>query len=151
MRLHDYLKPESLRLGLEAREKNEAIAELAETLRGHPDVADYEEFLGAVYAREMSGTTGIGDCIAIPHARTDSVRRFVAALGVSAEGVEFQAADGKPVSLMILMGIPTAEVKAYLRLLARLSLLLKQPQFVERVVTARSPEDVIDALAEHEA
>jgi PTS system fructose-specific IIC component len=99
----------------------------------------------------MQSTTAIGGGVAIPHARTDCVERFVAALGVAPAGVDFQSLDGRPVQLMIVMGIPTAAVRAYLRLLARLSLLLKQPQFVERVVAARAPEDVIDALAAHEA
>ena len=151
MKLHDYLTEDTVLLDLKSREKNELIAEIAMSLRPDPGVEDYEEFLGSVFAREMGSTTGIGDGVAIPHARTDSVRHFVAAMGVLPEGVDFTAVDGKPVRLVILMGIPTPEVKAYLRLLAHLSLLLKQRDFMKRVLDARSPREVLDVLVDYEA
>jgi PTS system fructose-specific IIC component len=151
MKLYEHLNEETILLDIKSREKTEAIAEVAERLRNHASMSDFDAFLGAVYAREMDGTTGIGGGVAIPHARTDSVRSFVAALGLCREGLDFAAVDGRPVKIVILMGIPLAEVKAYLRLLAHLSLLLKQPEFLERLLMGKSAQEVIDALAAHEA
>jgi len=151
MKLHECLSEETIVLGLRSREKNEAIAEVAGPLRSVAAVTDFDALLGAVYARERTGTTGIGGGVAIPHARTDSVSSFVAALGVAPKGVDFHAVDGEPVRLVILMGIPTAKVKAYLRLLAHISLLLKQPDLLERLFGARTPKQLLDALAEHDA
>jgi fructose-specific phosphotransferase system IIA component len=137
-------------MDMQATEANEAIAALAETLNTHPAVADPEVFLGAVFAREMEASTGIGQGVAIPHARTPSVSDFVAAVGISRKGIEFQAADEKPVELVILMGIPETMVKEYLKLLAHLSLLLKQKDFIKSVLAAESPAEVVEAFASHE-
>ena len=150
MKLYEALSEETIALEVGAREKTEVIAEVAGLLRPGPVVSDFDEFLGAVYAREMESTTGIGQGVAIPHARTDSVTDFVAAMGVCPSGVDFQAIDSKPVKLVVLMGIPTAKVKAYLRMLAHISLLFKQPDTLKRIVKARSPREVLDVLAEHE-
>lgn len=151
MKLHEHLDERSIVVGLKSQEKNELIAEIAEPLRSHDEVGDFDEFLGAVYAREMESSTGIGEGVAIPHARTDSVSAFVGALGIVPQGVDFQAIDGMPVRLVILMGIPTAKVKAYLRLLAHMSLLLKQPTFMEQIITSQTPREVMDVLATYEA
>jgi len=151
LKLCEHLNEDRILLNLQAAEKDGAIVETAGLLRAHPDMADFEEFLRAVRAREEEGTTGIGDGVAVPHARTDSVRGFVAALARAPRGLDFAAVDGKPVKLVILMGIPTPRVKAYLRLLAHLSLLLKQPEFVQRVLEAETARDLIDVWAENEA
>lgn len=150
MKLYKYLSSRTVYLDLKSREKHGAIAELAGLLKDHPAVEDFEEFLGAIFAREMSSTTGVGDEVAIPHARTDSVREFVAAVGVSKAGVDFGSVDGKPVKLLILMGIPTARVTPYLRLLAHLSLLLKQGTFVKCLLEAPDVETVLKSFAQRE-
>jgi mannitol/fructose-specific phosphotransferase system IIA component (Ntr-type) len=150
MNLSDSLSEATVLLDISSHEKNKVIADVANLLRSSPAVNDFDAFLGAVYAREMQAATGIGHGVAIPHARTDSVSDFVAALGISREGVDFEAVDGESVKLVILMGIPTFKVKAYLRLLAHMSLLLKRPGFLGRVLDAQSAREVLDAFAEYE-
>ncbi|MBS3734711.1 MAG: PTS sugar transporter subunit IIA [Phycisphaerae bacterium] len=142
MRLYEFLTDETILPALQVETKEAAIAEVAETLRGHASVRDFDEFLGAVFAREMDSTTGVGHGVAIPHARTDSVDDFVAAVGRVPDGVDFQAVDGQNVRLIILMGIPTRKVKSYLKLLAHLSLLIKQGDFTEAVAEAPDPAAV---------
>jgi len=151
MKLHDTLSEATVLLNLESRPKDEAIAAVAEPLRSVAAVTDADEFLKAVCAREATTTTGIGGGVAIPHARSDGVSDFVAALGVFPDGVDFQDIDDKPVKLVILMGIPASQVKGYLRMLAHLSLLLKQPGFLDRLYHARSSREALDVLAEYEA
>jgi PTS system fructose-specific IIC component len=150
MKLCDYLSEQTVLPELKAGEKNQAIAELGEVLKSSDAVRDHEEFLGAVFSREMEGTTGIGGAVAIPHARTDSVTDFVAAAGRSPEGIDFQAVDGKPVHLVILMGIPTAKVKSYLKLLAHLSLLVKQKDFTQRLLEAQTAGDMLETFRSFE-
>jgi len=118
MNLHKYLTESAICLNLNGRKRDEAITELAQLLGDHPAVKDSDEFLQAVFAREKESTTGIGQGIAIPHARTDTVTDFVAAVGLSKAGIDFKAIDGKPVKLVILMGIPAHKINAYLKLLA---------------------------------
>ena len=150
MKLCDYLTAKTICLDLKSRQKNEAVAELVELLGDNPAVRDRQEFLGAVFAREIENTTGIGDGVAIPHARTDSVADFVAAVGCSKAGVEFNSVDGKPAKLVILMGIPKRMVREYLKLLAHLSLLLKQKDFVRSVLAAPDAAGILAAFASHE-
>ncbi len=136
MKLSDYLSQQTILPELQAGEKNKAIAEIGELLSPVDAMGDYDVFLGAVFSREMEGSTGIGGEVAIPHARTDSVRDLVAGMGRSSGGIDFQAVDGRPVRLVILMGIPTAKVKAYLKLLAHISVLIKQKDFTQRLLEA---------------
>jgi len=150
MNLYEYLSEGSICTDLQSTEKNEAIAELGQFLKDHPLMVDYDEFLGAVFAREMESSTGVGDGVAIPHARTDAVKDFVAAVGISKPGVEFDAVDGKPVKVILLMGIPTRKVDAYLRLLAHLSLLMKQKSFRTALLNCADAQSVIETFRQHE-
>ncbi len=150
MKLYEHLKEEFVCIDLKSREKRGLITELAELLRNHPAMVDFDEFLKAVFSRESDSTTGIGGGVAIPHARTDSVRDLVGAVGVSRYGVDFQSVDGEPVNLVILMGIPAHKVNAYLKLLAHLSLLLKQGDFVEQVLSSPTPDDLLKTITRHE-
>lgn len=149
MKLLDYLKNETICVNLKSHKKDEVISELAESLRNHSAMGDFDEFLRAVSAREMDSTTGIGDGVGIPHARTDSVNDFVAAVGISS-GIDFKAIDGKPVKLVILMGVPAHRIKSYLQLLAHLSVLLKQQGFIKRLTEAPDAETVMKTFAEYE-
>jgi len=150
MKMHPHLSPDAIILDLAAGDKAGAIAEVSERLRHHPAMGDFEQFVGAVLSREAESSTGIGNGIAIPHARTDRVRDFVVAVGRSAEGVPFEAIDDRPVNLVIMMGIPTAQVKSYLQLLGHLSLLLKQRAFVDALLSAPDPAAVIKVFEDHE-
>ncbi|MFW6065842.1 MAG: PTS sugar transporter subunit IIA [Planctomycetota bacterium] len=150
MNLCDHLSERTIATELEATEKNQAIAELGEFLKGCEIVRDHEQFVGAMFSREMEGTTGIGEGVAIPHARTDSVTEFVAALGRSSGGIDFQAVDGKPVHLIVMMGVPTKKVKDYLKLLAHLSLLVKQKDFTRRMLDAPDAAAMLETLRSFE-
>ena len=150
MKLHKYLTEKAICLDLNGRKKDEAITELAELLADHPNVKDSKGFIRAVFAREKDSTTGIGHGIAIPHARTDCVGDFVAAVGLSKSGIDFNAIDGNPVKLVILMGIPAHKVNAYLKLLAHLSLLLRQDGFEEALLSAPDAKAVVEAFAKYE-
>ena len=151
MELWRHLSPERVCLDLKSEDKAGAIAEMAERLRGHSDVPDLDAFLQAVHAREAQSSTGIGRGLAIPHARTDTVRDFVAVVGRSSRGISFDAVDGEPVHLCILMGVPMAQVRDYLKLLAHLTLLLKQEGFVSRLLEAGDAQAIADAFAERES
>jgi len=150
MNLHEYLKEKTVHVNLNSQEKDAAIAELAGLLKNDPAVKNFQGFLEAVFAREMESTTGIGDTVAIPHAQTDTVSDFVVAVGVSKTGIDFKAVDGKPVHILILMGIPAHKVKPYLKLLAHLSVLFKQKGFIKRLLSATDGDAVLKTFAEYE-
>ena len=106
MKLSDHITEDVVCLDIKSSVKGQAIEEMAELFRSSPHISDCDAFIKDVFAREQLGTTGIGKGVAIPHARTDTVKDFVVAIGRSSEGVGFEAIDGQPVKLIILRGYP---------------------------------------------
>ena len=151
MRISDYLKEDMICLNLKAIGKEEAIRELGSFIRKAKEINNYEMFHKDVLEREKLTTTGVGDGVAIPHARTDAVSGFVIAFGKSEQGVEFASLDGKRARLLFLMGTPkTAGLDEYLVLLAHLTRLLKEESFRESLLKAQSPAEIIDIFKKFE-
>jgi fructose-specific phosphotransferase system IIA component len=151
MRISDYLKEDMICLNLKATGKEEAIRELGSFIGKAKEITNYEMFHKDVLEREKLTSTGIGEGVAIPHARTDAVSGFVIAFGKSEKGVEFDSLDGKKARLLFLMGTPkTAGLNEYLVLLAHLTRLLKQQSFRESLLKAQSPAEIIDIFKNFE-
>ncbi|MBN1902602.1 PTS sugar transporter subunit IIA [Candidatus Sumerlaeota bacterium] len=140
----DRLHAEYIRLDLKSQSKDDAIRELADCLKENPNLVQFDRFLQDVFKREKEASTGIGNFVAIPHARTNSVKDFVVAIGRKTSGIEFESIDAKPVEIIILMGTPLEKVNLYLKLLAHLSHLLKRPGFIDGLKTAIDSQAVID-------
>ena len=150
MEVKGYIREELINLDLLSERKEDAIRELARLMESTQGVIDFDLFLEDVFERERLGTTGIGDGIAIPHARTDAVDQLVIALGRSARGVEFESLDGKKVTLLFLMGTPKGSVSHYLKILAQLTRLLKEGTFRDKLLEARDKEIVVSLFREIE-
>ena len=150
MKLSDHISEEVVCLDIKDSVKDEALKELAELLRPSRYITNFDAYLKDVFVREQLGTTGIGKGVAIPHARTDTVKDFVVAVGRSSEGVNFQAIDDQPVKLIILMGTPPGKVGEYLRILAHLSYLLKRGGFVESLMQVADKEAVVQLFRTNE-
>lgn len=150
MKLADLLTEDLIHLDVKARTKNEAIREVAEIMARCKQIYDKEEFLNALLEREGLATTGIGRGIAFPHARSASVEGIVVALARSDAGIEFDALDGKPVHLMFMMGTSPECVEEYLKVLARISRLLKKDQAKDALLTAKTPADVLRVIRQVE-
>jgi len=145
MRLYEYLKEDNILLDVKGQTKEEVIRELAELLKEEKDIVDFEEFCSAVFAREKLTSTGVGDEVAIPHARTNTVEDVVIAFGRSQKGIDFASIDGKPVKLMFLIGTPEKKgLSSYLKLLAHLSRLLKKEDFKKSLLTAGTPKEILN-------
>ena len=141
--VRDYIQKEFVNLNLISERKEDAIRELAQLVENAQEIADFEHFLEDVFERERLETTGIGDEIAIPHARTDVVSRLIIAVGRSTHGVEFESLDGRKVKLIFLMGTPKGSVSHYLKILAQLTRLLKREPFREKLLEAQDGEMVV--------
>ncbi len=148
MRLSECFREKMIKLELEAQGKEEAIRELGKVMEGVKEITDQANFLKDVFEREALSTTGICNGIAIPHARTDTVSQFVIAFGRSEKGVEFESLDGRPAKLIFLMGTPKDEVKQYLRLLGRLTKLLREDSFRESLLKAGKAGEIIEIFKE---
>ena len=150
MVVSDYLREKFCLVDLQATDKEGAIKELAEVLNTGGKAIDQEAFIKDVLEREELGSTGIGNNVGIPHARTKAVKGFVIAFGRSTSGIEFKALDGEKVNLIFLMGADPGELNLYLRILAELSKLLMNGAFRETLISVNSAAEVIAAVKKFE-
>ena len=150
MKLKDILTESVIRIPLKCVEKDEIIEEMVEILALAGMVKDKKAVLDAVLERERVMSTGMGDGVAIPHAKTDGVEELVAAFGITRKPVDFQSIDEKPVRLIFLLVGPSDQTGPHLKALSRISRLMHREEFRDRLATAHSSEEVIEALAREE-
>jgi mannitol/fructose-specific phosphotransferase system IIA component (Ntr-type) len=111
-------------------------------------VTDVEALRRAVYAREDVMSTGIGGGVGIPHVRIPEVKQTVLGVGISRAGIEFGAADNRPVHLIVLFAMPADSNRLYLGLLAQFMVAVKTPSFRDRLIACPSADEVVGLLNE---
>ena len=142
MHINDLLKPESIALGVSApSSKEEAIRLLADYMEKGGNLSDKEQYVKDVLIREESGTTGLGDGIATPHAKSDGVRAAgLAAMTVPA-GMDFAAMDGNPSRLFFMIAAPNGANDEHLAILSKLATMIMDPDFKEALIAAKSVDE----------
>ncbi len=151
MKITDLLKKETLILELEAETKSDVIDELAEKLDKSGCLRDINTFRKAIWTRETQGSTGIGNGIAIPHAKTDAVKKPAICFGRSTSGIEYESLDEQPVHLFFMIAAPDGANETHLETLSRLSVLLMNKDFRNRLLQATSEEEVLEIVRNQEA
>lgn len=129
---------------LDARDKFEAIEELARVFDGSSFCSDIDSLINALKEREEIMSTGIGFGIAIPHAKINSVKEMAFAVGISDRGIDFDSMDGQPVKLIILVIAGEKQHKDYLRLLSNIMAILKKEPVKDRIIKSSAPEEIIE-------
>ncbi len=150
MRLSEILSQDLISISLEKTEKISLIHELVDILDRADKLKDRDQVLDAVLKREDIMSTGMGDGVAIPHAKTEGVKELVAAFGISKKGVDFQAIDQKPVKLIFLMVSPPDQTGPHLKALSRISRLMHRKNFRDQLARAKSSQQIIDAIKNEE-
>ena len=150
MQISSLLKPEQIKMELAEQKRSEAINEVAELLRSNPNVTNFGSFYEELLARERVESTCLGNEIAFPHARTDSLKGMVLAIGRSTKGVWFEN-SGQSVKLIFVIGTPKRMVTDYLSVVGGLARLLKDAGTREKLITAPSVEEFIATLTEAES
>lgn len=150
MRLSDFLDKKAIKVGLEAKTKNEVLEELVSLIEKTGQLINREEFLRVLKEREELGSTGIGYNIAIPHARSKAIKSLVGALGISREGVDFDALDKEPVYLFFLLGAPQNASGEYLKALAIVSRFLRRKKARQDLMKAKTVEEVEEIIKKEE-
>jgi PTS system nitrogen regulatory IIA component len=143
LKLAEMFTPDAVILDLKAKDKMGAIREIANHLIDKGIIVNSEEFLKAIDNRENLESTGIGDGIAIPHARTDAVRELILTLAISRNGVDFEAVDGKPSNVIFMIVSPDSKKGEYIRILAKLSQIIRRPGLKDSLLKARTVDDVV--------
>ena len=148
MQLTELIREDLVTVDLEATNKWEAIEELVDLLisRHELRLSDRDEVIDAVVAREKSLSTGLEHGLAIPHGAVGCVDDTLSALGVRKGGIPFDAIDGQPVKLVILILIPEGAFQRHVRTLAGIAKLGATPELRDRIFEAENPGDVMAAL-----
>lgn len=147
--LSGYLTGQTVKVRLDAGDKESAIREMAALLAVTGKVVDIDELVATAVRREAQGTTGLGEEIAIPHAKTDAVSAPVVGFARSVRGVEWGSLDGTKARLVFMIAVPEAAAgDEHLRILALLSRKLMDAGFRERLLTAGDEVEVLGVLSE---
>ena len=137
-------------IDLKGRTPKAAIQELVKALPG-PGLALQKLMLNTVLAREATMSTGIGSGLAVPHARLEKLSRIYLARGRSKAGIDFKSPDGRKANLVMLIVTPSAQVNAYLQLLASVLWTFSDDAVRARVLAAPVPREALTALAQRKA
>lgn len=149
--LTELLRPDRIKIPLEATTKDGILEELVAVLDGEISPEDREDVLRAVREREEVLSTGIGNGVAIPHGKSATVPSLALAAGVTRQGVDFDALDGEPVNLFFLLVGPDSAAGDHVKALSRISRLLRRESFRTRLLEASTPEEFYSILLEAEA
>lgn len=144
MKIRDFLSRDNIKVKLEKTDKEGHIAELIEIFvsSGSIKEADAASIVEQVIERERMGSTGIGEGVAIPHIKVEGISSIIGALGVSPEGVDFNALDGEPVYISFLLLTPKDARNEHLKALSEISLFLKDRYYREELRNSDSSKQV---------
>ncbi|HJC73672.1 MAG TPA: fructose-specific PTS transporter subunit EIIC [Candidatus Mediterraneibacter faecavium] len=143
MRITDLLDERSISLTGTPKTKSEALDQIIDLMVKSGKINDREAYRAQVYAREEESTTGIGEGIAIPHGKCDTVTKPGLAAMVIKDGVEFDSLDGQPVTLMFLIAAPNTKDNVHLDVLSKLSVLLMDENFADNLRNAKSVDEFL--------
>ena len=133
---------------LEAGTKKDVLLELATLCqRGHPTI-EIDKLFSVLWERELLGSTGIGDGIALPHGKISGIDRIEICFGRSVKGIAFDSVDNKSAHLFFLLLAPAQSAGSYLRCLAQLSRFLKNPHIRSRLTLAGDVDEIMGIFAE---
>ena len=151
MKVMDILVKDAVILELAGESKPEVLREVAGALASQRDDLDAEPLTEALIAREELASTGIGDGVAIPHAKVAGLGELLAAFARSPKGVDFASIDGAPTHLFFLLVVPEHSSGPHLKALARISRFLRDDEFRTRLLEAESVEDTLKAIEAEDA
>lgn len=150
MKITDFLKESSIIIGIKNRNKKGSLDELLSILEKNGDIKNREKILEALMERELLGSTGIGQGIAVPHTKSEQVDDLIGALAISHQGVNFESLDGEPVYIMFLVLAPTKAIGVHLKALAKIARLLKDRVFRNALKNCKTSTEALKIIQEDE-
>jgi PTS system nitrogen regulatory IIA component len=150
VKITDFLTEEAVIPALKAREKDAVLAEMATGLVANHPALDEKKVLEVLVERERISTTAIGEGVAIPHGKLRGVERVLGIFARSPEGVDFASLDGGPTHLFFVLVAPENAAADHLKALARISRLLKDPSFRNRLLEAKTKQDIFGIIAQED-
>ena len=151
MNLLDILTPHSIKAPLVGTDKKSVIDELVDLLAVAKKVGDAAGLKEAVWTREQTRTTGIGHGLAIPHGKSAGMTSLAMAIGKPSHPMDFQAIDGQPVRLIVLLASPPDRTSDHIQALARISRLMTMDDFRNRIYAASTAPEIYELLKAQES
>ena len=150
MKITDLLKPQSILLNASPTNKADAIYTLGDLIDKGGNLSDKAEYLEAVFAREESGSTGLGDGIATPHAKSAGVKEAGLAAMVVPNGVDFEALDGQPSRLFFMIAAPEGAADTHVEVLSKLATMVIDPDFKNALIQAATVDRFLELITAKE-
>jgi fructose-specific phosphotransferase system IIA component len=151
MKISDLLTEELVVTNLDGNSKDDIINAIVEVVATSPKVLDKEKVRAAVFERETIMSTGVGDGFAIPHGKTDAVSDIVGAFAVTAEPIDYESLDEKPVRLVFLLVSKANMVGPHIKLLSKISRLMNKADFRNKLLDVKTSKDIIEMFKQEEA
>ena len=151
MKITDILKKEHIIKDLNSFDKKNVLDELSSFLEDKGEITSKENLLAALIEREKLGSTGIGENVAIPHAKISEIDKIITVFGRSKNGVEFESLDQKPVNFIFLVIAPENSTGQHLKALARISRLFKNPSLRESVLRTNEADQIYSILVDEDS
>lgn len=151
VKITDYMSESLIELNLKSKNKDEVLKELSQLIEKSSKIKSKEVVYKALLEREVLGSTGIGKEVAIPHAKTDAAEGLTIAFGISRDGIDFKSMDNEKVRIFFVFASPFKDSQTYLKVLARISRLIRDEKFREKLLTCKSSVEVIECINTEEA
>ena len=149
MKILEVLNTEAINVNLKAKDKKGILDELVAPVAKNSG-AGHEKLVKVLMERERLGSTGIGGGIGIPHGKLKNLDNLILGFGLSRGGVDFESMDGRPTHIFFLLLTPESSAGMHLKLLARISRLLKNDALKERLMQSQTAQDIVDIIQEED-
>lgn len=152
VKITDYMSENLISLDLKAKNKDDVLLELSKLIENSENILSEENTVyKALLEREKLGSTGIGKGVAIPHAKTEIAKKLTIAFGISKEKIEFKSMDNEKVNIFFVFASPNRDSQVYLKVLARISRLIREESFREGLLKCKTPKEVIEYIESKES
>lgn len=151
MKLTDFLTKEYIKANIEVDNKDDLLEKLVNLFKGNPKVVDLEKVLEDVHEREKILSTGVGKGFALPHAKTSAVNDILAAFCTIKEPIDYGALDSEPVNIVLMLIGPAEMSSQYLKLMSRISRMISNEEFKNKIIKAQTNEELYDLFIVEES
>jgi nitrogen PTS system EIIA component len=150
MKVLDFLDKDAIETDIKSVKKEDVVKELVGLLSSSHSIKDKASLVQTLMNRESLGSTGIGQGIGIPHAKSNSVKELIAALGVSKNGVDFDSLDGELTYIFVLLVAPEDAAGPHLKALAKISRMLKDKFVRDSIISAKDKKAVLNIISQED-
>jgi PTS system nitrogen regulatory IIA component len=149
MKILDVLQKEAILVDMKSTDKKGVLDELVDPIARIAGL-NHDDLVRVLMEREQLGSTGIGGGIGIPHGKVKALESLILGFGLSRNGVDFESMDGRPTYIFFLLITPENSTGLHLKLLARISRVLKNDPFKEKLLIAKNQDDIINTIQEED-